>query len=81
MPAPKPAQTAVMAAGIAPPIAMLWATANTLPAATLPIPACITAATVPSSPEGLDATSALGRELTGDGSDRAEAQSTQKSRG
>jgi len=38
---------ALRKAGIAPPMAMLWAIANRLPAATLPIPAWIPAAIVP----------------------------------
>ena len=39
--------TALITAGTPPPIAMLWAAAKRLPAATLPILACIPAAIVP----------------------------------
>lgn len=42
-----PAPAAVTARGTAPPMAMLWAVANRLPAITFPIPACIPAAAVP----------------------------------
>jgi hypothetical protein len=42
-----PAPAAVTARGTAPPMAMLWAVANRLPAITFPIPACIPAAVVP----------------------------------
>ena len=44
---PKPAPMAVTNAGMAPPIATLWAVAKRLPATTLPIPACMVAAAVP----------------------------------
>jgi hypothetical protein len=42
-----PAPTTVTATGTAPPMAILWAVANKLPATTFPIPACIPAAAVP----------------------------------
>jgi hypothetical protein len=42
-----PAPAAVTAMDTAPPMAMLWAVANKLPATTFPIPACIPAAAVP----------------------------------
>ena len=42
-----PVPAAVTARGTAPPMAMLWAVANRLPATTFPIPACIPAAVVP----------------------------------
>ena len=52
-PVPNP-PTAVIAAGTPPPIAMLWAAANRLPAATLPMPACSPAAIEPIGSKGLD---------------------------
>ena len=42
-----PAPAAVTARGTPPPMAMLWAVANRLPATTFPIPACNPAAAVP----------------------------------
>ena len=57
-PAPMP-PTALTTAGTAPPIAMLWAVANMLPATTLPIPACTPAATEPIGSKDLDVASAV----------------------
>lgn len=47
---------AVITPANAPPMAMLWAAENRLPATTLPIPACIPAAIEPSCSDGLDVT-------------------------
>jgi hypothetical protein len=63
-------------------MAMLWAAANALPAATLPIPACATAATVPNGWfRRVRCCLKLGRELTGDRPDGAKANNAQESRG
>jgi hypothetical protein len=62
-PAPKP-PTALITAGTPPPIAMLWAAANILPAATLPVPACNTAANEPIDSKGLDVASMVRRKGT-----------------
>ncbi len=50
---------ALTRAGIPPPIAMLWSIANRLPAATLPIPACIAAAIEPIGSKRLDVASIM----------------------
>jgi hypothetical protein len=59
IPAAPPTVEAAVATGpaIAPPMATLWTAANTLPAATLPIPAWITAAVEPNCSEGLNVAS------------------------
>ncbi len=62
-PAPMP-PTALTTAGIPPPIAMLWAAANRLPAATLPIPACNPAAIEPIYSMGSDVASIMGQDGT-----------------
>src|SRR6266478_4638141 len=63
-PAPTPAPITMTAAGMAPPMAMLWAAANALPAATLPIPACIPAAMEPDSSSRVRCYFGLGGDLT-----------------
>jgi hypothetical protein len=62
-PAPKP-PTALTTAETPPPIAALWAAANELPAATLPIPACNPAAIEPIGSKGLDVASIVKQEGT-----------------
>ena len=54
---PKMAAMAEATVGIAPPMPMLWSTANKLPAAMLPIVDWIMAAKLPGSFKGLNATS------------------------
>ena len=54
--APTADAAAVTAPAIAPPMATLWTAENRLPATTLPIPACIPAATEPSYSNELDVT-------------------------
>jgi hypothetical protein len=63
-PAPIMPPMALTTAGTAPPIAMLWAVANMLPATTLPIPACTPAAIEPIGSKGLDVASAVRQEGT-----------------
>jgi hypothetical protein len=76
-PAPAP-PIALTRAGIPPPIAMLWAAAKRLPAATLPTPACNPAAIEPIESKGLDVASIVRQEgHTSNGPGNAEANNAQ----